>query len=83
MDGAPQDSTILVIVPNEGGGYVAVKIHKVGVESCKALANGVNQGHHVFPTALSRLSLISVHANTSIRIMAYAKCCCTHWNGTS
>ena len=42
MDGAPQDSTILVIVPNEGGGYVAVIIHKDGVQSCKALANAVN-----------------------------------------
>ena len=48
MDGAPQDSTILVIVPNEGGGYVAVNIHKDGVQSCKALANAVNQGIKCF-----------------------------------
>ena len=75
MDGAPQDSTILVIVPNEGGGYVAVKIHKVGAQFCKALANAVNQGHQVFPTALSRPSLMNVHANTSMRIMACVKCC--------
>ena len=75
MDGAPQDSTNLVIVPNEGGGYVAVKIHKVGVQFCKALANEVNQGHQVFPTALSRPSLMNVHANTSMRITACAKCC--------
>ena len=75
MDGAPQDSTNLVIVPNEGGGYVAVNIHKDGVQSSEALANAVNQGHQVFPTALSRPSLMNVHANTSMRITACAKCC--------
>ena len=75
MDAARQDSKILVIVPGPGGGYVAVKIHKVGVQSCKALANEVNQGHQVFPTALSRPSLMNVHANTSMRVTARAKCC--------